>query len=170
MTDEPQEGGGEGRPKGLTNKLTAWVGGLTGLVVALAGLKAAYNELSLSKPPAPAADVQQNAPTTQTDDATNDTTNDTNTAETAAPAALPTSYSGEGVKMEWVNREWVVTDKDGEWKYDQQGDRGDGMTYARTYDGKYELRWKNDGGDVELSDDAEHTYWRHYYSVKPADS
>ena len=48
MTDEPIESG-DGRPK-IFNKATGWIGGVTAVVLALAGFKAAYNQLTPSGP------------------------------------------------------------------------------------------------------------------------
>ena len=171
MSGEPDDGG-EGRPK-ILNKATGWVGGLTALVVALAGLRAAYNELK--PPPAPQTTGVQSQETDPGNVPTSGAETNAAGATTTDPEAAPklaTSYkgkdvdAGKDVSMDWIDRQWVVTDRDGTYKYDQQGDRSDGMTYARTPEGKYELRWKNDGGVVELSDDDQHTYWRPYYTVK----
>jgi len=131
MSGEPDDGG-DGRPK-ILNKATGWIGGLTALVVALAGLRAAYNDL---KPPAAAQGTDVQSQDTGTGNASTNSAetnaSDTTTTDAAPGPKLATSYKGDGVTMDWIDRQWIVTDSDGTYKYDQQGDRSDGMTYART--------------------------------------
>src|SRR5690349_24622468 len=112
MTDEPEQAGGEGRPK-FFNSVTGWIGGLTAVVLALAGLRAAYTQLNPSKP-------ADEAPTEEIagDEAAAATPDDSAApAEEVAAAEAPTKYTGtwEGKEatLELRNGIWVETLSDG---------------------------------------------------------
>ena len=161
MTDEPRQEAGDGRPK-FFNRITGWIGGLTAVVVALAGLKAAYNQLgpSEAKPiqSEPKVEAAANVPRPQT--------------EAEAQAGLPTSYTGtwkgNDVTLEWQNGLWVETTDQGEdpavvIKYEQLA-RTDRMTNVVSRDEDLYVRWPTDGGTVEQSKDG--INWSRYYDIE----
>lgn len=161
MTDEPQATSGDSRPKFLSG-VTGVVGGLTALVVAVAGLLTAYKGLgpSASKPEKSEQQVEAaaNVPPPQT--------------EAQAQANLPTSYTGtwEGnaVTLAWQNGLWVETTDQGDQpavvlKYEQLA-RTDRMTNVINRDDNLYVRWPTGGGAVEKSEDG--INWSHYYDVE----
>jgi hypothetical protein len=158
---EENDNASDDRPKSLKT-VTTWIGGLTGVVIALAGLRAAYNELTENRSgqPVQAANVENAA-------------GDENAADQAAadepatPAALPLSYTSDGQSLDWTDGHWVVTPDEGDaTEYEQMGGRDDGFTYAATADRTAYLRWPNEGGNVETSED--NKYWAFAFAVEPA--
>jgi len=141
MTDEPDAG--DGSPK-FMNSLKGWIGGATGVVIALAGLGAAINQLTGgSSKDADAAQTQNVS--TQAADTETLHDEDTNSAAEAAPA-LAESYGGEKATLTLSGRDWVYNQgENDEATYEQKGGREDGYTYAANYNRDYELRWPNDG-------------------------
>jgi len=105
MTDEPEAG--DGSPK-FMNNLKGWIGGATGVVIALAGLGAAINQLTGG------SDKKTDA--AQTENASTDTETlhdeDTNAVAEAAPA-LAESYSGENATLALNGRDWVYNQEIG---------------------------------------------------------
>jgi hypothetical protein len=162
MTDEPQQGTGDARPKFL-NSVTGWIGGLTAVVLALAGLKAAYNQLGSSEEMKDESGQQVEAaadvpPPPQT--------------EAEAQASFPTGYTGtwknNEVTLEWQNGLWVETTDQGDdpavvIKYEQLA-RTDRMTNVINRDDNLYVRWPTDGGTVEKSTDG--INWSHYYDIE----
>ena len=132
-------------------RISGWVAGLTGVVLALAGLRAAYQQLS------PAAPVEQVA-------------NADGAADASAPspvepaAARPISYTGVDLSLEWKNGMWVETSADEVSRYEQLS-RDEKSTHAVDRARGLYLRWPNKGGMVEKSatnDDP----WSDYYSIE----
>ena len=163
MTDEPNENG-EGRPK-IFNKATGWIGGVTAVVLALAGLKTAYNQLTPSAP-AQAAD-REAASVTEGDAAADDAA----TTEAATPADLPSKYTGtwqgKDVVLEWRNGVWVETTAEGTddeiLVHYEQLSRTAAMTNAIDRTRNLYVRWPSEGGTLEESEDG--NSWTRSYEV-----
>lgn len=165
MTDEPQQEAGDGRPK-FFNSVTGWIGGVTAVVLALAGLKTAYNQLGPSEAKPVKSEQQVEAAAKVSPPQT----------EAQAQANLPASYTGtwEGnaVTLAWQNGLWVETTDQGEQpavvlKYEQLA-RTDRMTNAINRDDNLYVRWPTGGGSVEKSEDG--INWSHYYDIEEASS
>jgi hypothetical protein len=167
MTDEPDQDGGDGRPK-FFNSVTGWIGGLTAVVLALAGLKAAAGQLDLfgsSKP----AEAEQAASTEE------ETASDAEPAtEQAAEAELPTSYTGiwdgKDVTLDYRNGVWIETTAEGtedeQVVHYEQLSRTDAMTNAIDRNRNLYVRWPSGGGTLEESEDA--ITWTRSYEVTAA--
>lgn len=153
MTDDSNKGADE-RPR-FFNNVTGWIGGLTAVVIALAGLRAAYLQLTSS---APAENSSASA-----------TTAPGETADMASEAALPLNYTGTWndapLTLDWVGGIWVEKTGDLVTDYEQLSrDNGlDGRTYARDHSRGLYVRWPNKGGVVEQSPDNE--TWSFYYTI-----
>jgi hypothetical protein len=165
MTDEPQDNAGDARPK-FFNSVTGWIGGLTAVVLALAGLKTAYNQLGPS----------ESRKTAETEVATGskEAAAAVPTTEAETQADFPTSYTGtwkgNDVTLEWRNGLWVETTDQGEEEpvvinYEQLS-RTDIMTNAIDRDRNMYVRWPTGGGTVEESENG--TTWTRSYEVNPA--
>ena len=151
-----ERSGSEAESPPFFKRISSWVAGLTGIVLALAGLRAAYQQLS------PSAPVEQiaNAPDANSTEAAVDTA--TSPAEPAA--SLPLSYSGVDLSLQYKNGMWVETSGDEVSRYEQLS-RDDKSTHAVDRARGLYLRWPNEGGMVEKSatnDDP----WSDYYSVE----
>jgi len=151
----------------LTRRRCLSVAVATAAVIALAGLKAAYNQLNPSAP-AEAADAQQAASTEPADDA------GTPVDEQAAAAEFPTKYTGtwenKDVTLEWRNGIWVETTAGGTddeivTKYEQLS-RNETTTNAIDRDRKLYVRWPTNGGTLEESEDG--NTWTRSYEVTAA--
>ena len=151
MAEEPTASAAEAPP--FFRRISGWVAGLTGVVLALAGLRAAYQQLS------PSAPVEQVA-------------NADGAADASAPspvepaAARPINYTGVDLSLEWKNGMWVETSGDEVSRYEQLS-RDDKSTHAVDRARGLYLRWPNEGGMVEKSatnDDP----WTDYYSIEVA--
>jgi hypothetical protein len=163
MTDEPEQGAGEGSPPFLNN-VTKWIGGLTAVVLALAGLKAAAGQLDLfgSDKPSNTEQVQDGAEATEPQPVADITAN------------LPTKYTGtwqgQDVTLEWRNGIWVETTAEGTddeivTRYEQLS-RTDIMTNAIDRNRNLYVRWPSGGGTLEESEDA--ITWTRSYEVSAA--
>ena len=163
MTDEPEQTAGDGRPK-ILSKATAWIGGITAVVLALAGLKTAYDQLNTSRP-VPAADTEAATPA-ESDDST--------ATEADAAAELPTKYTGtwqkQDVTLEWRNGVWVETTAEGTDDevvvHYEQLSRTDAMTNAIDRERNLYVRWPSEGGTLEESKDG--NTWTRSYEVTAA--
>lgn len=166
MTDEPD--GGDGTPK-FMNNLKGWIGGATGVVIALAGLGAAIHQLTGGSDKKADAAQTENVSSEAAD---TETLHDeeANAAAEAAPA-LAESYSGEKVTLVLSGRDWVYNQgEQDEATYEQKGGREDGYTYATNYNRDYELRWPNDGGALEeKTSDADWTVIDNVTADEPAE-
>jgi len=163
MTDEPEQGSGEGRPK-IINNVTTWIGGITAVVLALAGLKTAYSQLSSSEtakaPDTEASSGESDAGAPPEPPAVADVTAD-----------LPTKYTGtwenKDVTLEYRNGIWVETTAEGTedeivTQYEQLS-RTDVMTNAIDRNRNLYVRWPSKGGTLEESDDG--NTWTRSYEV-----
>jgi len=161
MTDEPHEDPGEGRPK-FFNSVTGWIGGLTAVVLALAGLKAAAGQLDLfsSSKPADTAAV-----------ASNEDGEVAPAGEEEAAADLPTKYTGtwqgQDVILEWRNGVWVEVTAEGTddevTQHYEQLERTDKMTNGIDRTRNMYVRWPTEGGTLEESEDGK--TWTESYDV-----
>lgn len=160
MADEPEQDTGGGRPK-ILNSVTAWIGGLTAVVLALAGLKAAAGQLDLFGSSKPAeAEV---ASTENTEVAVP-------TDETAA-AELPAKYTGtwenKDVVLEFRNGIWIETTAGGTddelITHYEQLSRTDKTTNAIDRNRNLYVRWPTEGGTLEESEDGKS--WTESYDV-----
>ena len=164
MADEPSSDGGGGRPK-FVNNVTAWIGGLTAVVVALGGLKAAYNQLE-SPTAANATDTEDAASTNEVDVSTNSDM----AAEAPAPADLPSKYTGtwegQDVTLELRNGIWVETLGNGTVTRYEQLSRDKTSTNGIDRNRNLYVRWPTDGGTLEESEDND--TWTRSYDVTAA--
>ena len=162
MTDEPQQDSGEGHPK-FFNNVTGWIGGLTAVVLALAGLKAAAGQLDLFGSSKPADTV-----TAISNEGVEDGTEEQGQVEAGE---LPTKYTGtwqgQDVTLEWRNGVWVEvtaggTDDEVTQRYEQL-ERTDKMTNGIDRTRNMYVRWPTQGGTLEESEDGK--TWTESYDV-----
>ncbi len=157
MTDESSKGADE-RPR-FFNSVTGWIGGLTAVVIALAGLREAYQQLMPAAPAEKSSAVGAAVPGETPDTA----------SDQAPEAALPISYTGTWndapLTLDWVGGIWVEKTGDLVTDYEQLSrDNGmDGRTYAKDHSRGLYVRWPNKGGVVEQSPDNE--TWSFYYTI-----
>jgi len=160
MTDEPEQGEGGGNPP-FFNKVTKWIGGLTAVVLALAGLKAAAGQLDL---------FGSEKPTTTEQAASAGEGDAPATSEEEATAGLPTKYTGtwEGqeVTLELRNGIWVETLTDGTVTRYEQLSRDDKTTNGIDRNRNLYVRWPTEGGTFEESEDND--TWTRSYDVTAA--
>lgn len=163
MTDEPREDPGEGRPK-FFNNVTGWIGGLTAVVIALAGLKAAADQLDLfgSSKAADTVAVTSNESAEGGGE---------EAVQEEAAADLPTKYTGtwqgQDVTLEWRNGVWVEvtaggTDDEVTQRYEQL-ERTDKTTNGIDRSRDMYVRWPTQGGTLEESEDGK--TWTESYDV-----
>lgn len=160
MTDEPQQDAGEGRPK-FFNNVTGWIGGLTAVVIALAGLKAAAGQLDLFGSSKPA----------DTAVASNEGEELAPAEEEEAAAELPTKYTGtwqgQDVTLEWHNGVWVEITAEGTddevTQHYEQLERTDKMTNGIDRTRDMYVRWPTQGGTLEESENGKN--WTESYDV-----
>lgn len=118
--------------QGRTGKVTAWIGGITALVVALGGLATAVREFTK-------------------DDAAAQTTN-------ADAKSRPTSFTvGDGGTFRKIDGLWVWTNTDGVWRYTELENDGN-FTVGVCRDCGTEkqdiyVKWPNAGGQALQSYD-----------------
>ena len=162
MTDEPRKDPGEGRPK-FFNNVTGWIGGLTAVVLALAGLKAAAGQLDLfsSEKPTDAAIASNEGGEAGAEEG----------AQEEAAADLPTKYTGtwqgQDVILEWRNGVWVEVTAEGTddevTQHYEQLERTDTMTNGIDRTRNMYVRWPTEGGTLEESEDGK--TWTESYDV-----
>ena len=146
------------RPK-VFRSINGWIGGITGTVIALAGLYSAVHEYW------PRNSVQTLAQEPAVDDANGaaDTDSSTN-ATTEAPAEeLPLTYDAGDATFEKTGGMWVYTDADGVTRY-QELSRDDGQTMVFDPLRKVYARWPNGGGMVQESTDNQGN-WTDSFSI-----
>ena len=158
MDNEHNEGTSE-RPKMFSN-VTAWLGGLTGLIVAVTGLIAVWPHAKRSEPIEAAA--------TPVDTAADLSTDSGPVEATAQP--LPLKYKAVGATFEKVDGEWVYASATEETRYTEVS-RADGNTVV--FDPKRQVyaRWPNHGGMVEEKAADEQSVWEDSFDIwvpKPA--
>lgn len=166
MTDEPEQEAGDGNPP-ILNNVTKWIGGLTAVVLALAGLKTAYNQLSPSQP-------SRAVETEAAGGNEGEEAKPVPTTEADVFADLPKKYTGtwqgQDVTLEWRNGIWVETTAEGTddeivTRYEQLS-RTDVMTNAIDRNRNLYVRWPSSGGTLEESEDA--ITWTRSYEVTAA--
>ena len=150
------------------NRLTGWIGGLTAVVLALAGLRAAYQQLSPPKAE-PAAASAVASPVDQT--AENSVVDESAVAEEAAegstePLAYTGNYEGRAVTLSWVDGLWEETDGEYVARYEELS--RDGTTInAIDRDRKTYIRWPIAGGMLQESEDRQ--TWTDSYRAEPVE-
>ena len=158
------EGDGAGERGKIFSSMTAWLGGITGLVVAITGLLAVWPQGKKAEP-AEAMESAAEIPAVE-EPAADEPVEDS----TAAP--LPLKYAAVGATFEKVDGEWVYTSDSEETHYQEVSRRG-GNTVV--YDPQREVyaRWPNRGGNVEEKGSAEGAEWAHSFDIwvpKPAEA
>ena len=126
--------------KGSAGKVTAWIGGVTALVVAVGGLLTAVKEFRKD-------DAVAQARTN------NDASMKTASLAATAPAARPMSYTiegGEGGTLVKIDNKWLWTTEAGDrYEYEQLSDDGTDTVAVFRQDppaDTFYLRWHNAGG------------------------
>jgi hypothetical protein len=148
MPDKAQE-----HPRVLTT-ITNWLGGITAVILALVGLRAAYTQLF---------------PLTQTGNTTaqSNTTAEPTTAPVTKAETLPLRYSKPNGVLEWRQGFWVETDtKSGFEAAFKQVSRKDGTTTAYDESRDLYLRWPNEGGLVQWTK-SNPMVWTNLYMAEP---
>jgi hypothetical protein len=153
MDDERSDGAGK-RPQMLSNA-TAWLGGITGLIVAVTGLIAVWPRTQHEPVEAPAA-----APETPTE---NEPSAETLAAEAAAQP-LPLKYQAVGATFEKIGGEWVYSSASEETHYKEISRTG-GNTVV--FDPKRDVyaRWPNRGGKVEEKAADDQAEWEESFDI-----
>lgn len=156
----------EGKP-GVFNKLNGTIAGITGLVIALGGLAATWDRIFPNKQAEAAVPAQQAA---EAEAVPVDETAAAATTEEAEPeAGAPTSYSGkkvdggEALTIEWDGKNWILTEGDDSWTYDELTPENE-ANYEAVSNGNY-LRWPIAGGEVDESRNRKK--WETYGDVRP---
>jgi hypothetical protein len=165
MTEEPPNEGTDDRPK-LFKNMTAWIGGATGVVIALGGLATAYKSFMHDSPPR--AEAQTNTAQAVLDQP------DAGEQNQVAPAGRdsePWYYTTDaGGRLRYVDGLWVETGSDGAVTARYDDDSGDGTTTVARLPGGGEnggdlyLRWPAAGGRAEKSVDRQQN-WTDAYTV-----
>jgi hypothetical protein len=150
------------RPKIFRN-INGWIGGITGTVIAVAGLYSAVHEYWPHNSVQAVAQVPADADANAAAD-TEPTADSATKATTEAPAEeLPLAYKAVDATLEKTGRMWVYTDADGVTRY-QEVSRDDGQTIAFDPMRKVYARWPNGGGMVEESTDNQ-AHWSDSFSI-----
>ena len=149
---------------GLFKNINAVIAGLTGLAVALGGLAAATKGVLWDKDkptetaaaaPAAAAEPVQAA--------------DQAAANSEPEQGDPTVYEGDGIRLEWVDDEWLLTGTDGTFHYEEtySPDERRYLAYDKANDAY--LRWPIQGGMAEEGTSDKQT-WTNYKELLPAEA
>jgi hypothetical protein len=172
MDEQPQEpqeapppSAPDSEPKLLSN-MKGWIAGATGLVVALGGLAATWNNIFPGKESAP-AEQQAIAATPAGQGPAADTVASDAAAEPEQGA--PTLYEGDDVKLEWEAEEWVLTDGDTRYHYDETYSPDENRYLAFDKANDTYLRWPIKGGMAEEGT-ADKQTWTNYIELYPAES
>lgn len=157
--DEQPNGDGENPPPIFTN-IKAWIAGVTGVVIALAGLLGAYKQLMPEKQAEPATNVaapaESSEPVTAAD------------LSKKAEEDLPLLYEGDGAKLEFVDDQWVMTTAEGEFEYKEMYSPDETRVVAFDKLNNAYLRWPIKGGMAEESTDGEES-WKSWIKLYPPD-
>ena len=147
----------DGSPKIFKN-INGWIAGITGLVVALGGLATAYKQLFPERKTEAATSAAALAEGTQRAAA----------ADIAAKPDedLPLLYEGDDVKLEFVGDQWVLTDKDGEYHYEDMYSPDETRVLAFDKQNNAYLRWPIKGGMSEEGS-ADKQSWTNYVDLYP---
>ena len=170
MDEEPQDSADE-RPKIFKN-INAWLGGITGVVLALAGLRLAWQQLMPAAPVKPAAEMQGEAPPTDAGQAAKPA------AAADAQALRPSLYKGDlyadgaytggSIRLEHVGERWVLTAGDVRYDYDEMASQDKSKIAAVSTEYASWLRWPIQGGEVEESTSSKKDAWETYARVEPS--
>jgi|GEM_PF-7000930 len=156
MDEQPDRGAQDAPP--VLNNLKGWVVGLTGLVVAMAGLLGAYRQIvpaSSAEPAAAAAAPSETGKPLAAAD-----------AAAAADEDLPLLYEGENAKLEFVDDKWVLTTSEGTYDYEDMYSKYEGSVLAFDKLNNAYLRWPIKGGMGEDSTDEKQS-WNSYVELYP---
>ena len=157
MGEEPREASDD-RPKVFRN-INGWIGGITGVVLALAGLYSAIQQFWPDPSVKPAAEVPVDASAGAPTE--NEAAADAAADSTAEP--LPLSYQAVDATFDKTGGMWVYTSGDEVTRY-QQVSREDGKTIVFDPMRKVYARWPNDGGMVQESAD-DQTTWSDSFDI-----
>jgi general stress protein YciG len=158
MENEPNEGAST-RPSFFRN-INGWLGGLTGLVVAVSGLLVAWQQL---KPPE-RADAPAVAAIPVDDVVADDATAEEETVEAVADVALPLTYKAVGATFAKVDGEWVYTSATEKTRY-KEVSRDGGNTVVFDPEREVYARWPNKGGKVEEKGGGDQAEWEHSFDI-----
>jgi hypothetical protein len=157
MADERKDGTGE--PPKIFSNMTAWLGGITGLVVAVTGLIAVWPDAKEAKPVSAASTPAETA-------ATDDPAANPADEEPVEPAAdpLPLKYKAVGATFEKIGGEWVYSSATEETRYKEVSRRG-GSTVVFDPAREVYARWPNRGGSVEEKGSGDEDEWEKSFDV-----
>jgi hypothetical protein len=158
MTDERNDGAGE--PTKIFSNMTAWLGGITGLVVAITGLIAVWPRAKEAEPVELAAVPAEDS--AADDAASEDSTAEEPVQETAS--ALPLNYKAVGATFEKIDGEWVYTSETEETHY-KEVSRRDGSTVVFDPAREVYARWPNQGGRVEEKGADDEANWEFSFDI-----
>lgn len=158
MSDLPGPVEAAPEKRNLLSGATGWVGGLTALVIAFTGLLKACDEFLPAEEAKAPAEVAAAADTGGTDAAAPDA---------AGEAEAPALYEGDGIKLEWTEDKWTLTDQQGTYDYEEMVDPvGQHLMAFNKAEDSY-LRWPEPGGQLEESLD-DKASWAAVGTVEPA--
>jgi len=158
MDEQPQDATDDKPP--VFRNINGWIGGITGVVLALAGLRAAYQQLMPDKAPVEAAAAAEGEPANADTAVASD-------EEAAADEEGPSSYTtDDGGTLAWVDGLWVETAADGTVTNFHHLSSENGMTNASDPATGLFLRWPEAGGIVEQSVDGR-ANWTDRYRITP---
>ncbi|MEO8176952.1 MAG: hypothetical protein ABI626_09885 [Sphingomicrobium sp.] len=148
-----------GEPPKFFRSINGWIAGITGVVIALAGLYSAVQRFWPSTP------VQAVAQTPPADDSAGAADDDQAAADDGAAAEdqLPLSYKAVDATFEKSGGMWVYASGDEVNRY-QQVSRDDGTTIVFDPMSKVYARWPKGGGMVEESDDNQ-AHWKDSFDI-----
>jgi hypothetical protein len=169
MEEQPHESPAEqpaessdGQPK-FFKSMNGMIAGATALLIAFGGLLTTWDKIFGDKAVAnttapPAAAPAQAQAAADTSDA----------PEEAAITSYEGVFKGEPAKLVYVDEQWVLTDKDGTYTYDDELVSSD-ETRLLAFDttNKFYLRWPIQGGMAEWSTDKEN--WSNYAKLLPSE-
>lgn len=140
MDEQPPESSGE--PPKIFRNMNAWIGGITGVVIALAGLYSAIERFWPDAPVQAAAEAPVEAPA--------DASTGNEAVEVATAEPLPLSYKAVDATFEKTGGMWVYTRGEEVTRY-QEVSREGGNTVVFDPMRKGYARWPNNGGMVQES-------------------
>ena len=161
MAEEQPDETTDDQPK-IFKSLTAWIGGVTGVIVALGGLASAFGIFSGRNTPQEEMRTKGGAPVVQEEQ--NAISEDLNAATQSAQEEQTISYqTDDGGTLSSVDGLWVWTTNDGV-KYRYKEVSNDSATTVAVLKGGGEdgadvyLRWPNAGGQAFQSFDEQATW------------
>ena len=152
MADDGNKGGGE--PTKIFSNMTAWLGGITGLVVAVTGLIAVWPKGKEAEPVTAASPVETAAA---------DESAEEEPVEAAANP-LPLEYKAVGATFEKIDGEWVYASATEETRYKEVSRRG-GSTVVFDPEREVYARWPNRGGRVEEKGADDQAEWEESFDI-----